>query len=68
MIGLQLVTSFIAIAKMLSAQCEATRRQLDAEKEKRTEGPCLESPNKRFSTTHEQITVLEHMMLKIYEG
>uniref|UniRef100_A0A2N9GLG3 Uncharacterized protein n=1 Tax=Fagus sylvatica TaxID=28930 RepID=A0A2N9GLG3_FAGSY len=46
MIGLQLVTSFIAIAKMLSAQCEATRRQLDAEKEKRTEGPCLESPNK----------------------
>ena len=66
--GLRLVTSFIAVAKMLGAQRETTRRQLDAEKEKRTEGPCLESPNKRFSTTHEQITVLEEMMRKIFTG
>jgi len=66
--GLRLVTSFIAVAKMLGAQRETTRRQLDAEKKKRTEGPRLESLNKRFSTTHEQITVLEEMMRKIFTG
>uniref|UniRef100_A0A2N9GJR5 SCD domain-containing protein n=1 Tax=Fagus sylvatica TaxID=28930 RepID=A0A2N9GJR5_FAGSY len=68
MMGLRLVTSFIAVAKMLGAQRETTRRQLDAEKKKRTEGPRLESLNKRFSTTHEQITVLEEMMRKIFTG
>lgn len=66
--GLRLVTSFIAVAKMLGAQRETTRRQLDAEKKKRTEGPRLESLNKRFSTTHEQITVLEELMRKIFTG
>lgn len=66
--GLRLVTSFIVVAKMLGAQRETTRRQLDAEKKKRTEGPRLESLNKRFSTTHEQITVLEEMMRKIFTG
>lgn len=66
--GLRLVTSFIAVTKMLGAQRETTRRQLDAEKKKRTEGPRLESLNKRFSTTHEQITVLEEMMRKIFTG
>ena len=66
--GLRLVTSFIAVAKMLGAQRETTRRQLDAEKKKRTEGPRLESLNKRLSTTHEQITVLEEMMRKIFTG
>ncbi|KAK7845117.1 sister-chromatid cohesion protein 3, partial [Quercus suber] len=38
LMGLRLVTSFIAVAKMLGAQRETTRRQLDAEKKKRTEG------------------------------
>lgn len=66
--GLQLVTSFISVAKMLGAQRETTRRQLDAEKKKRAEGPRVESLNKRFSMTHENITVLEEMMRKIFTG
>ncbi|KAH7517148.1 hypothetical protein FEM48_Zijuj09G0031600 [Ziziphus jujuba var. spinosa] len=66
--GLQLVTSFITIAKMLGAQRETTRRQLDAEKKKRAEGPRVESLNKRFSMTHEKITALEEMMRKIFTG
>lgn len=66
--GLQLVTSFISVAKMLGAQRETTRRQLDAEKKKRAEGPRVESLNKRFSLTHENITVLEEMMRKIFTG
>lgn len=53
---------------MLSSQRETTRRQLDAEKKKRTEGPRAESLNKRFSMTHEKITVLEEMMRKIFTG
>ncbi|XP_022155696.1 sister-chromatid cohesion protein 3 isoform X2 [Momordica charantia] len=68
LMGLQLVTSFISVAKMLGAQRETTRRQLDAEKKKRAEGPRVESLNKRFSTTHENITVLEEMMRKIFTG
>lgn len=66
--GLQLVTSFITVAKMLGAQRETTRRQLDAEKKKRAEGPRVESLNKRFSMTHEKITALEEMMRKIFTG
>lgn len=66
--GLQLVTSFIGVAKMLGVQRETTRRQLDAEKKKRAEGPLVESLNKRFSMTHENITVLEEMMRKIFTG
>ena len=53
---------------MLGAQRETTRRQLDAEKKKRTEGPRVESLNKRFSDTHERITLLEEMMRKIFTG
>lgn len=53
---------------MLGAQRETTRRQLDAEKKKRAEGPRVESLNKRFSMTHENITVLEEMMRKIFTG
>lgn len=68
LMGLQLVTSFITVAKMLSAQRETTRRQLDAEKKKRTEGPRVESLSKRFSMTHENITMLEEMMRKIFTG
>lgn len=68
LMGLQLVTSYITVAKMLGAQRETTRRQLDAEKKKRAEGPRVESLNKRFSTTHEKITMLEEMMRKIFTG
>ncbi|XP_027352441.1 sister-chromatid cohesion protein 3 isoform X2 [Abrus precatorius] len=68
MMGLRLVTSYITIANMLGAQRETTRRQLDAEKKKRTEGPRVESLNKRFSDTHERITLLEEMMRKIFTG
>ena len=66
--GLKLVTSFIAVAKVLGAQRETTRRQLEAEKKKRAEGPRVESLNKRFSVTHDKITMLEEMMRKIFTG
>lgn len=68
LIGLWLVTSYITIANMLGAQRETTRRQLDAEKKKKSEGPRMESLNKRFSDTHEKITLLEEMMRKIFTG
>ncbi|KAG2406635.1 Sister-chromatid cohesion protein [Vigna angularis] len=68
LMGLRLVSSYITIANMLGAQRETTRRQLDAEKKKRTEGPRVESLNKRFSDTHERITLLEEMMRKIFTG
>jgi len=68
LMGLRLVSSYITIANMLGAQRETTRRQLDAEKKKRTEGPRVESLNKRFSDTHEKITLLEEMMRKIFTG
>jgi len=41
---------------------------LDAEKKKRTEGPRVESLSKRFSDTHERITLLEEMMHRIFTG
>lgn len=66
--GLQLVTSFINIAKMLGAQRETTRRQLDAEKKKRPDGPRVESLDKRYNMTHDKITILEEMMRKIFTG
>lgn len=53
---------------MLGAQRATTRRQLDAEKKKRTEGPRVESLNKRSSDTHEKIQLLEEMMRKIFTG
>lgn len=68
LMGLQLVTSFISVAKMLGAQRETTQRQLNAEKKKRVEGPRLESLNKRLSMTHKNITDLEDMMRKIFTG
>lgn len=66
--GLQLVTSFIHIAKMLGTQRETTQRQLNAEKNKKVDGPRAESLNKRLSMTHEKITVIEEMMRKIFTG
>nr|XP_011458653.1 PREDICTED: sister-chromatid cohesion protein 3 isoform X2 [Fragaria vesca subsp. vesca] len=68
LMGLQLVTSFITVAKTLGLQRETTRRQLEAEKKKQSEGPRVESLNKRFSTTHENITLLEQMMRNIFQG
>lgn len=68
LMGLQLVSSFITVADRLSGQRETTRRQLEAEKKKGDEGPRMESLNKRFSMTHENITVLEEMMRKIFTG
>ncbi|XP_010244638.1 PREDICTED: sister-chromatid cohesion protein 3 isoform X2 [Nelumbo nucifera] len=68
LVGLQLVTSFINIAKTLGAQRETTQRQLNTEKKKRNEGPRVESLNKRLSMTHEKITVIEEMMRKTFTG
>ncbi|KAL8143634.1 hypothetical protein V2J09_016666 [Rumex salicifolius] len=67
-IGLQLLTSFTTIAKMLGSQRETTQRQLNAEKKKHADGPRVESLNKRLSETHEKITIVEKMMRKIFHG
>ncbi|OWM87185.1 hypothetical protein CDL15_Pgr010217 [Punica granatum] len=66
--GLQLVSSFIRVAKALGSQRETTQRQLNAEKKKRADGPRLESLTKRLTSTHEKITVIEEMMRKIFTG
>lgn len=68
LVGLQLVTSLINVAKMLSGQRETTQRQLNTEKKKNNDGPRLESLNKRLSQTHEKITTIEEMMRKIFKG
>ncbi|CAA0828152.1 Sister-chromatid cohesion protein 3 [Striga hermonthica] len=68
LMGLQLVTSFINVAKILGSQRETTQRQLDAEKKKTTEGPIVESLTNRLSMTHEKITTLENMMDKTFKG
>jgi cohesin complex subunit SA-1/2 len=68
LIGLQLVTSFISVAKTLSGQCETTQRQLNAEKKKLSDGPLVESLEKRLAITHENITYLEELMWKIFTG
>lgn len=68
LMGLQLVTSFIHVAKVLGTQRETTQRQLNAEKKKQVDGPRVESLNKRLSMTHEKITVIEEMMRKIFTG
>lgn len=68
LMGLQLVTSFINVAKILGPQRATTQRQLDAEKKKNSDGPRIESLTKRLSMTHEKITTLEEMMRKIFTG
>lgn len=67
-IGLQLVTSFISVAKTLSGQRETTQRQLNAEKKKLSDGPLVDSLEKRLALTHENITYLEELMRKIFTG
>jgi len=68
LIGLQLVTSFISVAKTLSGQRETTQRQLNAEKRKQSDGPLVESLKKRLAVTLEHITHLEELMRKIFSG
>ncbi|KAG2563873.1 hypothetical protein PVAP13_8KG371000 [Panicum virgatum] len=68
LVGLQLVTSFISVAKILSGQRETTQRQLNAEKKKQSDGPLVESLNNRLALTHENITYLEDLMRKIFSG
>nr|CAB3490450.1 unnamed protein product [Digitaria exilis] len=68
LVGLQLVTSFISVAKTLSGQRETTQRQLNAEKKKQSDGPLVESLNNRLALTHENITYLEELMRKIFSG
>lgn len=53
---------------MLGAQRQTTQRQLIAEKKKNSDGPRVESLNKRLSETHEKITMIEEMMRKIFTG
>lgn len=68
LMGLQLVTSFINVAKMLGSQRETTQRQLNAEQKKGIEGPRVESLTKRLSLTHDKITSMEEMMRKTFTG
>lgn len=68
LMGLQLVTSFINVAKVLGAQRETTQRQLNAEMKKTSEGPRVESLKNRVTVTHENITMVEGMMRKIFTG
>ncbi|KAI3930532.1 hypothetical protein MKX01_036978 [Papaver californicum] len=68
LIGLQLVTSFITVAKMLGSQRETTQRQLTTEVKKRKEGPRVDSLGKRLEMTQEKINVIENMMRKLFLG
>jgi hypothetical protein len=68
LVGLQLVTSLVAVAKSLGQSRETAQRQLNAEKKKRKEGPRIESLNKSLSEKHEKITMVEEMMRKMFTG
>ncbi|MCL7022243.1 hypothetical protein MKW94_022829, partial [Papaver nudicaule] len=68
LIGLQLVTSFITVAKMLGSQRETTQRQLTTEIKKRKEGPRVDSLRKRLRMTQENIDVVEKMMDRLFKG
>ncbi|XVF72517.1 hypothetical protein PTKIN_Ptkin12aG0127600 [Pterospermum kingtungense] len=68
LMGLQLVTSFISVAKRLATQRDTTQRQLNAERKKRADGPRLESLNNRLLETHQQKDVMDEMMRKIFTG
>jgi len=68
LIGLQLVTSFISVAKRIATQRDTTQRQLNAERKKRVDGPRVDSLTNRLSATHEQKLGLDEMMRKIFTG
>ncbi|TVU49773.1 hypothetical protein EJB05_01109 [Eragrostis curvula] len=68
LIGLQLVTSFISVAKTLSRQCESIQSQSNAEKKKKvSDGRLVETLDKRLALSHENITYLETLMKKIFK-
>ncbi|KEH41297.1 sister-chromatide cohesion protein [Medicago truncatula] len=68
LMGLSLITSYITIANMLAVQRDITRRQLDGQKKKKSEGPRMKSLNIKLSDMHDKITLLEEMMGKIFTG
>lgn len=68
LVGLQLVTSLVTVAKTLGQSRETAQRQLNAEKRKKKDGLRVESLNKALSETHEKITMAEEMMRKIFTG
>lgn len=68
LVGLQLVTSFVSVAKSLGQSRETAQRQLNAEKKKRKDGARIESLNKQLSEKHEKITMVEEMMRKVFTG
>ncbi|KAE8681604.1 Sister-chromatid cohesion protein 3 [Hibiscus syriacus] len=68
MMGLQLVTSFISVAKWLVVHRDTTQRQVNAERKKRADGPPVESLNNRLSATHEQKLEIDEMIHKIFTG
>ncbi|CAM6011144.1 unnamed protein product [Sphagnum balticum] len=68
LVGLQLVTSLVAVTKSLGQSCETAQRQLNAEKKKQKECPRIESLNKILSEKHEKITMVEEMMRKMFTG
>eukprot|EP00897_Mesotaenium_endlicherianum_P001304 jgi/Mesen1/1200/ME000128S00174 len=68
LVGLQLVTSFVSVAKTLGETRETMQRQLNAETRKRTSGPKVESLTKSLTETHEKITLVEEMMRKLFRG
>ncbi|XVF73244.1 hypothetical protein PTKIN_Ptkin12aG0185900 [Pterospermum kingtungense] len=66
--GLQLVTSFISVAKRLATLRDTTQRQLNAQRKKRADGPRLESLNNRLLETHNQNRLMDEMINKIFTG
>ncbi|XP_024538812.1 sister-chromatid cohesion protein 3 isoform X2 [Selaginella moellendorffii] len=69
LIGLQLATSFVTVAKTLSQSRETKQRQLIAEeKKKRKDAARIESLNKVLSQTHDKITKIEGMIQAIIRG
>ncbi|KAI3873484.1 hypothetical protein MKW98_008136 [Papaver atlanticum] len=67
LIGHQLVTSFITVAKILGSQRETTQRQFTTEVKKRKEGPRVNSLRKRLEMTQEKINVIENMISKLFK-
>lgn len=65
LMGLQLVTSFITVAKTLGTLRETTQRQLNAEeKKKKPEESRVQSLKKRVETAHAQITFIDDIIQK----
>ncbi|OMO64970.1 stromal antigen [Corchorus olitorius] len=65
-IGLQLVTSFITVAKTLSKQGQTSQRQSNAKKAKKEKGPVVEQLVDKTSRTQERVNMTKQMMEKLY--